>query len=131
MPKEMRRLIFAEKELIVALSEQNKLSKQQLPPGNIVGCTLVDRGQTAVSVEITSERNGEAQNVEITPEEVSEALVGYCIRRKIPLPKDAKKLINQMGGDICLDVHVPLRNYDEQERDRPDWWDAVQKEDQS
>lgn len=128
MPNEMRRIVFTEGELTVALSEHDSVSGQQIPPGGIQSCEPAGENGTAVRVELVGNGESAGNNLEIDPEEVQAALVRFCVRRKVPLPKNSKKTVGQMNGKICLDIQVPRRSYAEKAKDRPEWWEAIKEQ---
>lgn len=106
MPSELRRIVFSNDELKIAIAEHNRRAKEKLPVGAVQACEPLPDGGGAVRLEIVNQSYGEAQNVELSPETVGAALVRYCIQHKIPLPKKAHKSIHVQGDKLVLNVSI-------------------------
>lgn len=106
MPAETRRIIFTKNELIEAIYEHNQIAKKKLPPGMIVSCEAVSEAQVAVRLELVDQKSGEAETAEISPEVICAALLRYCIRNRIPVPKSAAKSIQVSGENIALTIRM-------------------------
>ena len=109
MPSEFRQVRFTNKELIEALCEYNDAAQTKLPGGNIVSCTPVTEATVAVRLELSDQESGETQVVSLAPELVAAALLRYCNRQGIPMPKNAGKSIQVHGDEISLNVHIEGR----------------------
>jgi hypothetical protein len=109
MPSEYRQLLFSNNELIEALYEFNQVARTKLPPGMILSCTPVKEDKVAVRLQMMDQASGETQVVPLSSELVAAALLGYCIRHRIPIPRNAAKSIQVHGDQISLDLRVKGR----------------------
>lgn len=109
MPSESRQVLFSNNEVIEALYEHNQVSETKLPQGIIVSCTPVAEVKVAVRLELVDQASGETQVASLSPELVGAALLRYCIKRHIPMPKNAAKSIKIHGDQVSLNVHIEGR----------------------
>ncbi len=106
MPAETRRVIFTKNELIDAIYDYNQVAKKKLPPGMIVSCVPVSEARVAVRLEMFDQNSDATEVVEFSPEVTAAALLRYCIRNRIPIPKNASKSIQVCGEDIALAIRM-------------------------
>ncbi len=97
MPSEFRRVMFTNNELIEAIHDYNEISQDKLPPGIILTCTPVSEAEVAVRLELVDQRSDEMHVVELSPEVLGAALLRYCMKHRIPMPKSATKSIHIHG----------------------------------
>ena len=102
MPAETRRVIFTKNELIEAIYDYNQIAEKKLPPGMVVSCVPVSEARVAVRLELFDQKSGATEVVEFSPEVTAAALLRYCIRNRIPIPKNATKSIQVLGEEIAL-----------------------------
>ena len=57
-------------------------------------------------LELVDQNSGEAETAEISPEAICAALLRYCIRNRIPVPKNASKSIQVHGESIALAIRM-------------------------
>ncbi len=106
MPAETRRVIFTKNELIDAIYDYNQIARKKLPSGMIVSCVPVSEARVAVRLEIFDQNSDATEVVELSPEVIAAALLRYCIRNRIPIPKNASKSIQVLGEDIALAIRM-------------------------
>lgn len=103
MPTEFRFLVFSPEEAAAALTALARKSGKPVPAGRTVGAEpvgektnngrlLVDTGDGAPSV------------VPFTAAEVLDALIGYCLERRIPMPMVSEKTIERISGRFALRI---------------------------
>ncbi len=109
MPSEFRRIMFTNNELIEAIHDYNGISPDKLPPGVILTCTPVSEAGVAVRLEMVDQRSDETHVVELSPEVLGAALLRYCMKHRIPMPKAATKSIQMHGDEISLNVEIKGR----------------------
>lgn len=107
MPAETRRVIFTKNELIEAIYDYNQVAQKKLPPGMVVSCVPVSEARVALRLELYDQKNDATEVVEFSPEVTAAALLRYCIRNRIPIPKNATKSIQVLGEDIALAIRMP------------------------
>ena len=109
MPSEFRQLRFSNNELIEALYEHNRVAQIKLPKGIVVSCTPVAEAKVAVRLELVDQASGETQRASLAPELVAAALLRYCIKQRIPMPRDAAKSIQIHGDEVSLNMRIGSR----------------------
>lgn len=109
MPSEFRQILFSNNELIEALYEYNQTAQTKLPKGIIVSCTPVAEAKVAVRLELVDQESGATQVASLAPELVAAALLRYCIKHHIPMPKGAAKSIQVHGDEVALNVRIQGR----------------------
>ncbi len=109
MPSEFRRVTFTNNELIEAIHDHNLVSRDKLPAGMIVTCKPVSEPDVAVRLELVDQGSGEARLAFLSPEVVAAALLRYCKKRRIPMPKQATKSIEIHENGISLNVEIEGR----------------------
>ena len=108
MPSEFRQIQFSNNELIEALYEHNQVAETKLQ-GPIISCQPVAETKVAVRLELVEPSSGETQVASLSPELVAAALLRYCMKHRIPVPKSAAKSIQAHGDEIFLNVHIKGR----------------------
>ncbi len=106
MPSEFRRIMFTNNELIEAIHDYNGISQDKLPPGTILTCTPISEADVAVRLEMVDQRSDETHAVELSPEVLGAALLRYCMKHRIPMPKSATKSIQRHGNKVSLNVEI-------------------------
>ena len=106
MPIEYRKLIFSKGELTQALTDFGRSNGTLLPNEEFSTVELLDEPEVSVRVEYESTKKDLAQ-LSLSRDQVAAALISYCSKRRIPVPRSAKKNLKIEGTRICLLVHVP------------------------
>ncbi len=109
MPSEFRQILFSNKELIDALYEYDRAAQTKLLQGDILSCTPVQEDKVAVRLQLMDMVGGEAKVASLTSEMVAAVLLRYCIKHRIPIPKNADKSIQVHDDQISLDVRFKSR----------------------
>ena len=109
MPSEYRRILFSNIELIEAFHEYSLAGPVKLPQGVIISCTPVAEDKVAVRLELVDKANDETHIASLSPEIVAAALLHYCFKHRIPMPRDSVKSIEKHGDEISLNVRIEGR----------------------
>ena len=127
MATEIRRLIFTHNEAIEAIKAYATQNGITFPSGKIVRAQFagsaeyeinslkqiksdvqksynVKENPRAVILTIFSSETLEQKYFNLTANFISIALIEYCIKHKIMLPKDAEKSLDLTDFNICLDI---------------------------
>jgi hypothetical protein len=99
---EVRCIIFNDNEVLRALVDFLTLNKRQLPRGTFVKVT---NNKTVPEEFATLEfrtDDGEQQFLHFSEIELSAALLGFCLGRRVIVPRHASKRIEFIGRDISL-----------------------------
>lgn len=104
MVQETRSLVFEDEEVFEAVSELVSARAESLPETG--RATLRphenDYGHLAVDVVFVDDKGAPIHTVSLSEEELSEALVAYCSRLKIPMPRSVEKRAEWRGDSMAL-----------------------------
>jgi hypothetical protein len=106
MPTEIRHLTFSHDEVLEALVNYNKMAREKLAAGSIVGWQLVQLGDWFANVSIRERDRDDPQTMVFKPEVVAAALIRYCVVKGIPLPRRGDKSIAPVGDNLCLTIRI-------------------------
>lgn len=104
--KELRCLVFTEQEVVRAVLDRRRRVKDLLPVGT-VSKLVYHRNegpeQEGIETRLTiTDDNGAATELVLADTEVTAALVGYCMGRRIPLPVASDKMLHLINGALTL-----------------------------
>ncbi len=99
--RELRCIVFSETELLNAIIERRRQSRESLPVGTIRGVTFSRRGGVSATLVVVDDY-GEDRSVKIPVSELAAALVSYCIERKIPMPRHSTRSLEVIDGAVTL-----------------------------
>ncbi|MBL6597545.1 MAG: hypothetical protein ISP41_01535 [Alphaproteobacteria bacterium] len=105
MPSEFRFLVFTPRELEKALVAFAIRAQKRIPMGSVKGAEVIegDKPSAVLTVEPDS---GDQVEVPYTSEEVVGSLVGLCLDRKIPLPREHAKALEVFQGRMALRIQL-------------------------
>ena len=104
MPTERRLLIFVNEELSDALQAYAKQEKTEIPRGRLVKFSVVENGDFAFKATFVDDEKSVRDSVFLTMFFVTEALIGLCIDRKIPVPRQGVKKTEKFGDGVGLEI---------------------------
>ncbi|CBS88322.1 hypothetical protein [Azospirillum lipoferum] len=104
--KELRCLVFTEQEVVRAVLDRRRRVKDVLPVGT-VSKLVYHRNEgpehEGIETRLTiTDDNGAATELVLADTEVTAALVGYCMGRRIPLPVASDKMLHLINGALTL-----------------------------
>ncbi len=128
MAIEIRRLIFSYPEAMEAIKDYAQKNEIALPAGKIVKTQLAGNAEyeinplkqikssiqsdynvkdspRSVILTLFSDETLEQRYLNLTANFISTALIEYCIKHKIILPKDVEKSLDFSDFSICLDIN--------------------------
>jgi len=119
MPTEYRRLKFTGAELRDPLETEAGTKKKRLPAGDIVALSAARRNNRfGIDLKVVELSSRKARTTGIPEDVVKSAVIEFCIRERIPLPRNAEKTLRIVDNRICLDVdigevmeNVPILDY--------------------
>ncbi|WP_372397739.1 hypothetical protein ABMY26_27510 [Azospirillum sp. HJ39] len=104
--KELRCLVFTDQEVIRAVLDRRRRVKDPLPVGTVSGVLYhkpEGREQEGVETRLTvTGDDGAVTELALSDTEVTAALVGYCMGRRIPLPVASDKMLHLISGALTL-----------------------------
>ena len=109
MITEIRRLLFQNDDVIRALVEYKKKINEPLPSGGIIRFKIeVNQQIIRCTLKISSDKLDEKIDCNFAHEEIRDALVMYCMHKKIPLPARAQKDLHMFGDRVGLFIGLNL-----------------------
>ena len=77
-----------------------------LPTGELATVELVEKPDLSVRIEYESATK-DLSEISLSRDQLAAALISYCSRRRIPVPRSAQKNLKVEGARVCLFIHVP------------------------
>ena len=109
MITEIRHLLFQDDDLIRALVVYKQKRNESLPPGSIIGFKVEENQQIIRCIlKIGSDKCDGKVNFSFEHEEIREALILYCLYKKIPLPAKIQKDLRMFGDRVGLFLALNL-----------------------
>jgi hypothetical protein len=106
MPSELRRIVFSNDELRSALEDYLKGQKTPLPLGVITSVQLSDAPQGTVFLYLAGREDNDRASLALSPEKIAAALLRFCKRQRIPVPRRANKSLIVTGDNVALDIRT-------------------------
>ena len=106
MPIEYRKLVFSEEELKQSITDFSSSKDTPVPKGELVTVELNEESELFVRLEYETATK-DVTEISLSRDQLAAALISYCSKRRIPVPRSAQKNLKVEKGKICLFVHVP------------------------
>jgi len=103
---ELRHISFSKDALVMAVKLYYAATKKALPSGVVEGCEIVPTPDTHVEITIRDDAAGQLQKVPVPAETIGAAMINYCRKVNVPLPRDGKKSLLVSGDNLVLVVNV-------------------------
>lgn len=103
---ELRHIGFSKDALIMALKLYFANAKQNLPPGTIESCTFETEPDVVVTLGLHNPATGESKKITIQAPTIAAAMITYCSKVKVPLPRTGEKSLKVIGEQLNLVVRV-------------------------
>lgn len=103
---ETRFISFEKDALLEALKFYLAATKKPLPPGILKSFDVQKEPDIAVIVKVTDDSSGEEKVVNISAGTIGAAMIAYCQRLRVPLPRTAEKSLLVSNGVLQLRVDV-------------------------
>ena len=106
---ELRHISFSKDALVMAVKLYYAATKKSLPSGVVEGCEIVAAPDTQVEITIRDDAASQLQKVEISAEIIGAAMINYCRKVNVPLPREGKKSLLVSGDNLVLVVNVQVQ----------------------
>jgi len=104
---ELRHISFSKDALVMAVKLYYAASKKPLPPGVVESCEIIATPDTEVDINIRDDASGQVNKIAVSAEIIGAAMINYCRKVNVPLPRDGKKSLLVSGDNLVLVVNVP------------------------
>ena len=99
--RELRCIVFSERELISAVFGRRRKFNEELPQGTVESVKF-RTGDTIETVMEVKDDYGKVTSLVLPELEVAAAMIAFCMGRKIPLPVDAEKTFHVIKDAATL-----------------------------
>ena len=103
---ELRHVGFSKDALIMALKLYFATTKHSLPPGTVESCTFTTEPDLVVTLGIRNDTSPQPAKINIQAPTVAAAMITYCSKVKVPLPRNGEKALKVIGDQLNLVVKV-------------------------
>ena len=103
---ELRHISFSKDALVMAVKLYYASTKKPLPPGVVEACEIIATPDTHVEISIRDDASGNINKVPVPAETIGAAMINYCRKVGVPLPRDGKKSLLVSGDNLVLVVSV-------------------------
>ena len=110
--EELRTIFFSREELELAISEHQKRTSAEFRLGSIRALRLEDSPPSA-TISIANVR-GDHRAVVFSERDILDAMIEFCLKRKVPLPMRSSKRIEIQGDRAALVIEVSGKRLDKE-----------------
>lgn len=103
---ETRFISFEKDALLEAVKLYLSATKKPLPPGILKSFEVQKEPDIAIVIKVTEESTGEEKVVNLGAGTIGAAMIAYCQRLHVPLPRTAEKSLLISHGVLQLRVDV-------------------------
>lgn len=103
MPSELRKIVFANDEVLAAIQLLFQRSRQSFPQGRVWDITISEENGCQVDFDIIDAHNIR-ERVTVAGAKLAAALILFCMNRKVPIPAAAQKTLAVMNHHLALCV---------------------------
>lgn len=106
MPSELRRITFGYDELLDALVSYDQHADQKFTCGVIVSATVKDDPTINVSLDVKVYGASSNMSVNLNANYVGAAMVMYCLRENIPIPRNSVRYLKRVDSNVALCLSI-------------------------
>jgi hypothetical protein len=106
VPEELRKILFPKDEVQAAVVDYCLRSKIRLPDKNIGDLEVSADPDAMVVLKYADTGPEEANEVELSRDQVAAALIRYCSSINVPLPRSAQKVLQPGDDGISLLINI-------------------------
>lgn len=103
---ELRHIGFSKDALIMALKLYFATSKHQLPTGTVESCGFETQPDIVATLGIRNPTTGAVSKINVQAPTIAAAMITYCSKVKVPLPRNGEKSLRVTGDQLTLVVQV-------------------------
>jgi hypothetical protein len=110
VPAELRQITFTSTEVMVAIRDHRRRTRNPLPTGTVAGFEMRSDNGIYADMAIADDATGKKTTIRITDEALAAALIFYCIDHRIPMPVKATKTLGLIEGELRLTIRIAPRS---------------------
>lgn len=109
MATELRRIVFANDEVMEAIRSYNEVAKKKLPAGSIVACRINAGEAAKVTLEMRESLSDKHYRVALKTSFIGAALMKWCLEKAVPMARSAEKTLEVVGDNLSISMTMNLR----------------------
>ena len=82
---------------------------RKLPDAEPTAMDYQRNGEDGVAIRMAFENGQGHQRANFNELETAAALIGYCAKLKVPIPRQGRKAVRLVNGELTLQIDVPQR----------------------
>ena len=102
MVKERRQIVFENQDLIDALLAFDREHAKKFAPRRKVTCVVSKDEPVRAKLTLVGPSNDQEETFEIDTNNLAAALLWYCMKLGVPMPKRARKELRVLGDSVTL-----------------------------
>jgi len=106
MPTEHRKITFNSQEIIEALVDYDRHADQKLTCGVIGSVNVNEDPEVSIAVDLKVHGQKRNLNLDVGTKYAGAALIMFCAKNKIPIPRDAMRYLEKTGENIALCFNI-------------------------
>lgn len=110
MVSELRYIAFSYEDALNGAVDYLLRRQRRLPAGNIVSVHFEAEPSVVARIGVARDDTGMVERVTLKTEELAAALVLFCIKNRIPLPRHSRKTIKIVPDGIALVIGIGLKD---------------------
>jgi hypothetical protein len=107
MAKEIRRIVMEPHEFQAIMALYLASGDNGLPQGYVIDFKQVETSPVVVSVNI-QEKDGRQEELRFDEHQLVSSFISFCLNRRIPVPRAAKKNIKISDENVIFDIVLDL-----------------------
>ena len=121
MISETRQIVFSNRDLIRAIVDFDRNHKKRLPKHKILECKL--RSEPTVATLVFDTAWLQEQTLELDAASLAAALIYACSVRRIPLPRNADKVLQPVGDSLAINFTITNQGSESDFEENSRRWD--------
>ncbi len=106
MPSEVRIIVFTSEEALAAIEQFNENLDTPLFRGKPSDLHIRKNPQVRAILEVERAGGDQIDTVDLNASHLAAAMITFCQKRRIPLPRSAKKELDVLDGQLVLRLEV-------------------------
>ena len=106
---ELRRIIFANGEVIEAIKRYNEVAKKKLPEGSIASCRMDADDSMRLTLGMRDHSTDKHYKVALKTSFIGAAMMKWCLETDVPLARSAEKTLEVVGDNLPIAMSMNLR----------------------
>ncbi len=129
MPMELRKIVFSKDEILTAVYDHCLRNHKAMPAAAVTDVEVSRTHEVTVVLHFDVSDPQDERSLEIGSADVAAAMIRYCSRIGVPLPRSARKALQPEGSGLAMLINLNYRPapaaQDQATAERPDESEAA------